>query len=68
MLDFRRFVEEYWGSSFAQEKDLVNGPAYREKGIYSKYQGPGRKELFSNKVDKKFGFSPKDKAIIDTRK
>lgn len=67
ILEFKKFFEHYWGSAFTQEKDLVNGPEYREKGINSRYKGPGVKTLDTLDVDKMYGFNTVDKAKIDAK-
>lgn len=43
-MNFKQWMTEWEGFNFSQEPDMVNGPAYRDKGIDSKYKGPGNKK------------------------
>lgn len=70
-LNFKQWMVSEWeGFNFSQETDMVNGPAYAERGIRSKYKGPGRKKPDprdgensrpeGEKIRKSFGFSKAD--------
>jgi hypothetical protein len=42
-LNFKQWLSEWEGNSFATPPEMTNGPAYAERGIRSKNMGPGRK-------------------------
>ena len=69
-MNFKQWMAEHGGFNFAQEPELVNGPAYAERGVRSKYKGPGRKNTDprdqepnnpdGDKVRKSYGFEKAD--------
>lgn len=62
MITFTQWLEAYWGYSFLDEPELTNGPGYRERGVNSKYKGPGKKQKSNlSAIDKMYGFSPESK-------
>ncbi len=70
-MNFKQWLAAEWeGYNFNQEPDIVNGPAYAERGIRSKYKGPGKKRPDpregeplppeGEKLRKSFGFAKAD--------